>query len=333
MRSTGAYAYTKACGIIGKSFVGKRIAALKLLKTLSEFERLVFSDKQRQPQTVEEFKSLPFDLECRIEQRAVDQIFSIIDSFDEPPEVLLYQIRAYEYTDLKNCLHYILDGKKERPKIYDIGRFRTINFDAYPNINNMLKETEFEFICDKIQNIKPHSIEFSRLEAQLDVQYYKGLLKSLRNIYSDDKGILSWMIREEISLKNCIWALRMRTYYKISTEEIAEYLTNKTEAIMSLELPLDFRDSWNEWKWKNFLNPQFSGQKWKLDPRYFQNAAANYLNKKAMRYFHVMPMTVTSIFCFIKIKQYEEDLLISIVEGLSMGMGCSDIFKLLEIPV
>jgi vacuolar-type H+-ATPase subunit C/Vma6 len=330
MRMTGAYAYTKACGIIGKSFVGKRITALKFLKTLSELERLVFSDTRSE---LRDGSLLPSDLGLRIEKRAIDQIFAIINSFEKPPEVLLHQIRAYEYIDFKNCLYYIINGKKERPKIHNIGRFRTINFNAFPDITAMLKGTEFEYICEKVKNIKPQSIELSRLEAQLDVHYYKVLSKSLRNIHRDDRNILSWMIHEEISLKNCIWALRMRTYYNISTEEISGYLTNKTEAVSSLELPLDYRAPWSGWKWEKFLNPETPGKNWRLDPRYFQNVAANYLYKKAMRYFHLMPMTVTSVFCFIKIKQYEEDLLVSIVEGLSMGMECADIFNLLEMPV
>ena len=39
-----AFAYAKACGIIGKSFIGKRISALGKLHSLNELDRLVFPE-------------------------------------------------------------------------------------------------------------------------------------------------------------------------------------------------------------------------------------------------------------------------------------------------
>ena len=35
--------------------------------------------------------------------------------------------------------------------------------------------------------------------------------------------------------------------------------------------------------------------------------------------------------CFIKLKQFEEDLLTSVAEGLGLGMSGRDVFSLLEV--
>jgi hypothetical protein len=41
---------------------------------------------------------------------------------------------------------------------------------------------------------------------------------------------------------------------------------------------------------------------------------------------------VSSIYCFINLKHFEEDLLTSTAEGMGLGMTGADIFKLLEVP-
>jgi len=38
-----------------------------------------------------------------------------------------------------------------------------------------------------------------------------------------------------------------------------------------------------------------------------------------------------SCFCFIKLKQFEEDLLTSYAEGLGMGMSGKDVLAMLEL--
>jgi len=331
MHSDGPYAYAKACGIIGKSFVGKRAALLAGARTLNELYRLIFPDYFREDAGNESNAYLPSDMERRIEKRAVDQILKIVNSIDNPPEILIRQLKAFEYTDLKTCLHHISEGNNTLPNLYDIGRFRTINFKAFPDLNVMLAGTEYEFICSGIT--QPENMDIFRIEVQLDIKYYLGLKKSLDELSGEDRTLASHILNEEISLRNCIWALRLRTYYNKKAPEITEYLTHAEEAKQSLELPLDTRADWNGWKWERFLNPEQSGDHWQLNPRYFQNAAFHYLNRLALLGFHRIPMSISSIFCFIKIKQYEEDFLTSIAEGLSMGIESPDLFKLLEVPV
>jgi len=336
-----AYVYAKACGIIGKSFVGSRIAALGTLRSPGELDRLLFPEEHHELLG----RELLVDLEKHIEKRAVNQILSIINSYTNPPELFVRQIRVYEYSDLKACIHHIAGGIDVAPSLCDIGRYSTINFEAFPDIAAMLKGTEFDFILSRdLKALQPDSEDFTPIETELDARYYLGLAKSLDQLPGEDRAIAQRILSDEISLRNCVWALRLRTYFKKSAADTGEHLMNirmhsdsvrdlTAEALGSLYLPLDSRAHWNGWKWEKFLNAEKSGEHWSVNPRHFQNAASQYLYRLAWRCFHNAPAEMSTIFCFIKIKQFEEDLLTSIAEGLGMGMNSADVFQLLEVPV
>jgi vacuolar-type H+-ATPase subunit C/Vma6 len=355
MLDTGnrAYVYSKACGIIAKSFVGKRIAALENISSINEFERLIFKELRRDLPA----RELLNDFEKHIEKRAIRHIISIINSYDKPPSILILMLRGYEYANLKSCIHNIAIGRKNLPELSDIGHFGTIHFESFPDLRVMLENTEFEFILSWSSIA---SSDVTTIEAELDKHYYRSLIESLKKISEDDKVFIKKILAEEISLMNCNLALRLRTYYRKTTTEISGYLfdikmdTNKfnriasqnpglgksgsfgeislnTEAIESLDLPLDMRAPWQGWKWEKFLNPEKQGENWKLEPRYFQNAASRYMYRQAMRYFRRMPLTLNSDFCFIKLKEFEEDLLTSVAEGIGLGMESVDVLKMLEV--
>ncbi|MCL2472378.1 MAG: V-type ATPase subunit, partial [Treponema sp.] len=103
------------------------------------------------------------------------------------------------------------------------------------------------------------------------------------------------------------------------------------DAIQSLEFPLDNYAAWSSWRWKRFLNPETGGGVWTVNPRYFQNAASQYLFRLAKRYFRSQPFLLSTIFCYIKLKQFEEDILTSSAEGLGMGMTGKDIITSLGL--
>lgn len=358
-----AYAYAKACGIIGKSFVGKRITALVKPHSLSELDRLVFPGVFRElPE-----RELLTDLEGRILQRTTRHILTVLDSFSKPPQLLIRQLRSCEYADLKTCLYNISTSKAIPPVLSDIGRFRTVRFSAYPDLAAMLGNTEFEFILDRdINAMKSAQFDFTPLEAELDQRYYTLLVQNLRRLSSDDSLLIRQILADEISLRNCVWALRLRTYFNKKPEETAKYLMElkipvepasveipgaihphrnlphsnsagsgreislAAEAHAMLELALDTRSDWKNWRWESMLNPVHPGEHWSADPRYFQNAASAYIYRLALRCFRLMPFTFNSVFCYIKLKQFEEDLLTSVTEGLGLGMTGNDVFNLLE---
>jgi len=353
-----AYAYAKACGIIGKSFVGKRVSALAKLNALNEFGRLVF------PETSQELpgRELLIVLERRLLSRTIRHIAALLNSYSNPPELLVRQLRSCEYADLKTCLRHIVADKPIPANLSDLGKFGTVRFNAYPDLKAMLKGTEFEFILSK--DLK--DTELTALEAEIDLQYYTLLMKSLQSLPAEDRLFAQRILAEEISLRNCIWALRLRTYFDKTSDETRNYLmrlvipqcppteipgdiqprfsTQKgkysdtfslslsQEAEESLFFQLDNRSAWQGWRWESLLNPDVHGENWAADPRYFQNAASRYIYRLSLRCFRRMPFSVNAGFCFIKLKQFEEDLLTSVAEGLGLGMGGNDVFNMLEVP-
>jgi vacuolar-type H+-ATPase subunit C/Vma6 len=325
-----AYAYAKACGIIGKSFIGSRTARLGAVNRLSELDRLIFPDS---PRDLPE-RELLVDLERRIIRRAVKQIMVIVDSFAKPPALLRHLVRAYEYEDVKRLIG-ALNAAEKGPFVFtDLGRFRTVRFEAYPDLAGMFEATEFEFLLHE-------DLRGGLLLNRMDKQYYTLLWRFLSLLPRGDKSGFEKIFFEELALRNAVWALRLRTYYNMPSPEIRERLIDikpsprkpslAADALASLDMALDTPEDWQKWKRFDLLNKERPGEAWQADPRYFQNAAAGYLYRLARLSFRRRPFSLDVVSCFIKLKQFEEDFLTSMAEGLGLGMSARDVSALLEM--
>jgi vacuolar-type H+-ATPase subunit C/Vma6 len=318
------------------------MSALSPIGRLSELDRLVFPDSFRElPE-----RELLVDLERRILGRAAKQITTIVDVYAKPPELLVRLLRAYEYGDLKSALIAIAGGEPRSPGFTTLGRFGTVHFDAYPDLRAMLQDTEFEFLLADLPKKEGEGrgseIDSIALQTKLDKHYYTKLWESLFRLPKRDRGGIEKILEEEVSLRNIVWALRLRTYYGMTSDHVREHLiyvgrkkdrSLAAEAEASLEFPLDTYSSWEKWRRIAFLNKEQPGEHWKADPRWFQNAASEHLYRMARLYFRRRPFAIDTAACFIKLKQFEEDLLTSISEGLSLGMPSRDVFNLLEVQV
>ncbi|MDR0721202.1 MAG: V-type ATPase subunit [Treponema sp.] len=329
-----AYGYAKACGIIGKSFVGKRILNLSGVSRLSDLDRLIF------PQTRGDLpeRELLVDLEARIIQRSVRQILTLMNAFITPPNLLVRLIRSYEYGDMKTALNALAAGAAKSPGFTDIGRFRRVAFEAYPDVEAMVKGTEFEGLLKDIRALKRGGLQDTvALQIKIDTLYYTALWEDLHALGRKERRTIEKILGEEIALRNAVWALRLRIYYDLSPEDIREKLIALESkkflapAEASLSMALDTRADWLGWKYASLLNPEKPNEHWKADPRYLQNAASEYLYRLVRMSFRHWPFSMNSIFCFIKLKQFEESLLTSVAEGLGMGMSIQDVFTLLEV--
>jgi len=324
-----SYAYAKACGIIGKSFTGKRVKLLENAAKLSELDRIVFPLGTRNlPE-----KELLLDLEDRIAERAVNSIISIVKCFSSPPELLILLLRSYEYADLRNAIVAAMQNERTAPGHTDLGKYQTVRFKKWPDVKAMVEGTEFEFLLNK-RGAFGKSQENMQLETILDRHYYNALWKSLSLLGKSDKQAAENILSQEISLRNSSWVLRLRTYYGMQSEEVKLHLIDTpvkegesslpNEVIHCLDFPLDDYSAWSSWRWKKFLNHDAEGRFWHVNPRYFQNAASIYLYRLACSNFHMRPFSLDTVFCFFKIKQFEEDILTSNAEGLGMGLTSND---------
>ncbi|OHE67313.1 MAG: hypothetical protein A2Z99_04780 [Treponema sp. GWB1_62_6] len=242
-------------------------------------------------------------------------------------------VRAYETADLKTHLAAFAAGDPQSPSFVDIGRFATVKFDAYPDLPRMVAGTEYAWLPET-----PAASAIVDLQSELDIRYYRSLWSEILSLPRRDRAGFEELTAEEIALKNAAWTLRLRTYYAAPVEEIEKRLVEGARAGKSLtadaraafSLSLDARDEWRGWKRERFLNPAVSGESWKLDPRHFQNEAAKYLYRKARLLFRRRPFAVDSTACFIKLMQFEEELLTSVAEAVSLGISADDVVKTLE---
>jgi vacuolar-type H+-ATPase subunit C/Vma6 len=334
-RGKRAYVYAKACGIIGKSFTGAGLSRLRGLTRLSDLDRLIFPGGNKELPGYELLRNL----ENRITQRTVRQIISIAASYSKTPEPLNRLVRVYEYADVKSLLNHLGAGEAAPPLFTPIKPFGTVHWGAYPDLEAMFRETEFEWLAgESLESLAGK--ENMLLQARLDRQYYKLLWESLRRLAKTDRIAGEFILGEEISLRNCIWALRLRYYYDMDLEAGRAFLLNimlksgrstAEDAEKVLDFPVDSFSPWKTWNRKVFLNPENPGELWKPDPRFFQNAVSRYLYRLTRRFFHRRPFSLDTAFCFMKLKQFEEDLLTSVAEGLGMGISGGDILKLLEV--
>jgi vacuolar-type H+-ATPase subunit C/Vma6 len=324
-----AYAHAKACGIIGRSFVGRRIANLENAARLSELDRMIFPNS---------FANLPerellFDLEKRIEDRTANSLLTIVRGFSKPPEFLVLLLLAYEYTDLKNAAISIIEKDPEPPPHMDLGRFSTVNFSAWPDLRKMVEGTQYTFLLLMRKNNPDKQTEIIALESALDSHYYNALWKSLHSLPIRERRVSEKILSDEISLKNSSLALRLRHCYNMREDEVKAHLVDikAEDAIQSLEYPLDSFDEWSKWRWKVLLNPEIPGRHWSADPRHFQNAASRHLYHLARHNFYSGSTSLDTIFCFFKLKQFEEDLLTGVAEGIGIGMTPREVFSTLGL--
>ncbi|MDR1178726.1 MAG: V-type ATPase subunit [Spirochaetaceae bacterium] len=328
-----AYVYAKSRGLMGKSFIGNRVRLLSRLTRLSELDRLVFPAAGRE---LPEQELLP-DLERRISARSVKAILKIVSSFSKPPGLLVALIRSYEYAGLKTALSALANGSPEAGPHTDISPYGRIRFGAYPELSAMTGGTVFQWIgaLDKSALTGKAGI---LLQMRLDSQYYEELWKALMATPKKDRGDAEKIIGAEISLRNSVWALRLRVYYEFEEKDIAAGLVHigpsgakrdfAAAAEESLSLALASRAAWRKWRWEALLNPEKPGEAWKPDPRYVQNAAAAYLYRMVRLSFRRGLFSVNTSCCCIKLKQIEEDLLTSVAEGLRLGVMPKDVLAM-----
>jgi vacuolar-type H+-ATPase subunit C/Vma6 len=186
----------------------------------------------------------------------------------------------------------------------------------------MVDGTPYTFLVSMRKNNPDKQSEIIALESAIDRHYYNALWKSLHSLPIRERRISQKMLSDEISLKNCSLALRLRRYYNMREDEVKSHLVDikAEDAIKSLEYPLGSFQEGSSWHWKGFLNPEVAGSHWHADPRYFQNAASRHLYHLARHYFFSGSTSLDTIFCFIRLKQFEEDILTGVAEGIGMGM-------------
>lgn len=322
----GSYIFAKASGILGHSFVGERAKILFNQKNLQDLWSLIF---RTHPPMIPEVL-LARQIEVDAKKRFIEQYTTLINAYDTPDPLLVDQLYIYEAENLKEIGAALCNGEKECPPLADLGAFAQLNYDAWPDIKAITKGSIFSWY-DHVPQIH----EQQEMEFKVDLQVMRHLWKSLENEKGEDYTALMKIYKNEYVVKNVVWALRLRLFYEMSDEEIAENLICVSKhpgygdplagpALKALELPVDDYNAWANSKYKNLVNPHTEGVVWTINPNWMEKRSRIEVNRMALNVFHQYPMSVCSLIAWYKVKHFELNCIRTAVESLRLNISSEE---------
>lgn len=331
--AANSYVYAKTSGIIGKSFVGQNSSKLFSAKSLSELWTILFNSTV--PALPE--KLLAQEIEKEAFKRFINQYTSFIKLYDKPEEIMLDQLYIYEAENLKEVYDALCEEEKDCPELIELGEFSRLNYSAWPNIMEITAGSPFDW-CNKITSVH----DKQKLEFKIDIQVVKELWNAVEKTSGENRIALEKLYLNEYAIKNIVWALRLKKYYKWEKDQILEnliYVTDKPSrkdpiaapAISILDKELDNYSHWENWKYASLLNPHIGGEVWSVEPGWIEKANRVRMNNVAMQVFHQFPMTEASLMAWFKIKNFEINCIRTAVESLRLGINSKDAMNTLGI--
>lgn len=322
--AAGAFVYSKASGMLAKSFIGKNAVKLFSVRSLSELYTLLFN---------EEVPAIPEALLTKeIERKAEEKFFSdylkLVESYDEPYSLLTDFLRFYDYENLKEMGSILALGEMTVPDFVIPQKYSVLNYDKFPDLKNVTKNSPVSWY-NKSVSID----EIQTADNRIDIQYIHEIWDSCSKLSSDIQEDVKNLIKDEIVMKNVLWALRLKVYYKMEPAEIKPTLAFQNQELMGnsdifasdalkiLDKDVEIFSDWQDWKYKKFLNPHIDGELWCVDPAWIERSWKNYLNKKTERLFHKQPLSPLCLISFFKLKQNELDCITTVAEGLRLDAG------------
>ncbi len=318
-----AFVFAKANGILGKSFTIKRAHQLFAAKSLGELWTLLF---RSQPPLVPEVL-----LSQQIEEKAfsdfIGHYIKFIDAYDKPEPVLVDQLLLFEGENLKEIGASLCKGEKTLPQIINLGKYSSLNYKAWPDIKKITARTAFSWY-----NKVPAIHEQQKLEFKIDIQVCRHLWESAQREKGEARDALLALYRQEFIIKNVVWALRLRLYYKMKSEDIIHnliYVTDKpgpsdpvtAPALKTLDWPLDEYGPWSEWKYASLVNPHVDGQVWQIDPIWIERRNRVEICRKASLLFHQFPSDPCGLIGWYKMKNFELSCIRTAVESIRLNVN------------
>lgn len=332
-QSANAYIYAKASGILGKSFVESRAHFLFEKKSLGELWTLL--NKSPIPSVPEVL--LAESIEKKAFSDFINQYTEFVNLYDKPEPILIDQLCIYEAENLKSIGAALCQGEKNLPNLIDLKDFSQFDFSSWPNIEKITRKTQFSWY-----NKTPSIHEQKNLEEKIDLQVVRHLWNSLNHLSGDEFNAVSSIFKYEFVMKNIVWALRLKLFYKMKNEEIIENLIFVTEkanvqdpivkpVLQILEFPVDDFKVWSSWKYKDLINPFVSSDFWEINPSWIEGKSRTKLNRMAINVFHSNPMSIASLIGWYKIKNYELNCIRTAVESLRLSVDSEIAMKVVGV--
>ena len=315
-----AFVYAKACGALGKSFTGEKANRLFEQKSLTDLWNLLF--KTSAPMVPEAI--LARQIEEEAFNRFIAQYVSFISQFDDPESYLSDQFFIYEVENLKAIIDSLCSGEHSIPRLYELGKYSTLHYDQWPDIEKITKGTEYSWLKELPDFHHQKDVEF-----RLDIQAVRHLWNSISNVSGEEGEAVKALFMDELVVQNVVWALRLKLNFGMTKEEIIPQLIHVgrvpglqdplcSHAIRVLDKDPENYDDWMNWKFSELVNPKVDSL-WRIEPSWIEKKAKVIQNKKASRMFHCYPVTSASLIGWFKLKQFELSCIRMAVEGLRLN--------------
>jgi vacuolar-type H+-ATPase subunit C/Vma6 len=327
--SASAYVNAKASGMLTKSFVGTRASKLFSARSLPELWSLLFGT---------EVPSVPeVMLAQKIEQKALDNFIGqyqrLLDSYTYPDDVAVALLRFYDFDNLKQIGAALANREMQMPVLADIGKYSFLNYTRWPDIAAITKHTPLAWY-----NKVPEIADQQKLDNRLDLQYMRLVWSSVCELPSEEREPVENFILHDLSMKNIIWALRLKVYYGMKADSIIPQLAFADkgagaadifagQAMKILDKDISAWSDWSDWRYADLLNPHEEGVVWTIDPRWIEQASRKKQNNEAMMKIHQYPLTAMVPVTWFRIKQNELDCIRTATEGLRLNVDVSQVME------
>ncbi len=322
-----AYVYSKASGMLAKSFIGSRAVQLYNVHTLQELWSLLFT--KNVPVVPETLLAKALETEAR--NKFIADYKTLLGNYAEPSPVLISLLHFYDYENVKDIGASLFFKEPSLPDVVDISPYNFIQYKKWPNIAAMTAKSPLSWY-----NTVPLLSEQQKNDYKIDSQYIEEIWESVHKIHSACRAAVINLFTQKIRIDNVLWALRLRIYYNMEKEEIIENLAYATdtrrtssplvhEAVKVLDWAVDDYSQWKNWKYASLLNPHEEGVIWNIDPRWIYNVHRKQYVQKALRLFHQYPFTECPLLCWYIIKQNELDNIRTASESLRLHIQVSEV--------
>lgn len=321
-----AYTYAKMCGMLGQLFVGQGAIPLFESKSLAELWNKIFSTPV--PQLPESL--LANKIETEAVCRFISQYEKILDNYSNPDPFLKSLIKRYDVENLKVISAALSMGQKEMPYIVDLKEYSDLNYSAWPDIKKITENSRFKWY-DKVPKLDEHL----EMDIRLDLEEIQYVWKSVNKLSDSSRKLCVDYFKKLFSVKNMLWAMRLKIYYKMPKDEIVKKLfyvsasPSESDSICKyafevLDKEADNYQDWKDWRFASLLNFYEEGSVWKIDPVWVEQKFRFGETKRVKKIFHENPMTYASLVMFFVLKQQELDCIRAATEAIRLNASPSE---------
>ena len=157
-------------------------------------------------------------------------------------------------------------------------------------------------------------------KADLETNLNKVYLKNLYNKAPKVSKKAQELIGENIDLLNISWIYRMKKYYNLSEEKVMENLIDVNYKIDKNQIKKLINSSNDEEFKENIKSTKYAKILGKEPLNLLELTINKYIYKKCKNEFSKAEYNLNTVFCYMRLKEYQKQNLINILGGISYNL-------------